>query len=87
MFNPNADRELIESTTVACDPDLLAVCTTNGERFGGEEVVRLALMIWRRFGRRLPDAASAWRRLHGNNCEDAAFGALVVWGMLHGMEG
>ena len=49
----------------------------NGEVFSHAEHANLAFAIWRRWGRSLPDAASAWRRLFQNSCTEEQFAALV----------
>ncbi len=55
----------------------LSVTTTNGEVFSTEDHLRLALLIFKRWGKDPRAAASAWRRLLQNNCEDSRFMAMV----------
>lgn len=51
--------------------------TVSGEWFEAEESAQLAFLIWKRWGRDLPAAAAAWRRLMQNSTTDAQFEALV----------
>jgi len=43
-----------------------------------EQSCQLALLIFLRFGKDLPQAAAAWRRMLENDCSDSAF-AKLVW--------
>jgi hypothetical protein len=56
------------------------VTTTAGERFSASESAKLAFLVFKRFGRDVAAAASAWRRLLGNSTPDAAFEALATEG-------
>lgn len=49
----------------------------NRELFSGQDSCNLAWLIYRRFGRDMAAAASAWRRLLGNSCSDSQFAELV----------
>ena len=59
----------------------LDVTTANGERFSTEQSADLAYMVYRRFGRNIPAAVAAWRRLLENNCDDVHFEALLALSM------
>jgi hypothetical protein len=43
----------------------------------------LAILVFRRFGRDLREAADRWRRLVGQECEDRDFAQLVWDGYRH----
>jgi hypothetical protein len=45
--------------------------------FSNDDHQILATLIYRRFGCDVADAASAWRRLLGNNCSDREFRMLL----------
>jgi hypothetical protein len=53
------------------------VTTTAGETFTAEQSEELAYMVYRRFGRNLSAATSAWRRLLQNNASEGQFEKLV----------
>lgn len=53
------------------------VTTTAGETFSFEEHCQLAALVFKRFGRDIPAAASAWRRLLQNCCSDEQFKEMV----------
>jgi len=53
------------------------ITTTSKETFTHGHACDLAWMIYLRFGRDMPSAAAAWRRLLQNNCTDAQFADLV----------
>ncbi len=57
--------------------DNLDVRTTAGEPFTGRDHARLALLVYRRFGRNAASATAAWRRMLENNCPERDFMALV----------
>jgi hypothetical protein len=53
------------------------ITTTKNERFSYEDSCDLAWMVYRRFGRDLYPATTAWNRLLQNNCDITQFQALV----------
>jgi len=53
------------------------ITTTAGETFLHEESCQLAALIFKRFGRDVAIAASAWRRLLRNSCTDEQFWEMV----------
>ena len=53
--------------------DNLAVTTTNGERFSGQQSAELAYLVWLRFGQDDNAACAAWNRLLQNNCPVSEF--------------
>ena len=57
------------------------VTTTAGETFSHEDHCKMAVLIWRRWGRNMAQAAVAWRRLFQNNCPDFDFERLVDEGI------
>lgn len=57
----------------------LAVRTTAGDIFTGDESAKLAALIFKRFGREVEPAVAAWRRMLGNNTTSADFLELVEW--------
>jgi hypothetical protein len=66
--------------------------TTAKEIFSALESTQLARLIYKRFGRDIPAAADAWRRLLQNNCTDNQFIELLQlsfdWEKIQGhMEG
>lgn len=50
---------------------------TKNEVFSAGDCCNLAWLIYRRWGRDMAAAASAWRRLLQNNCADGDFAELV----------
>lgn len=64
----------------------LSVTTTCGEVFSENDTADLAFMVYRRFGRDIDYAHSAWMRLLGNNCTVRSFENLVNKGALHAVE-
>lgn len=55
----------------------LDVKTTTNEIFTYAQSCELAHMVYVRFGKDLPSAASAWRRMLQNNASDASYMQLV----------
>lgn len=51
--------------------------TTNGSVFREEDHLRLAWLVYRRFGSDIGAGAEAWRRMLQNNCTDFDFEELV----------
>lgn len=49
----------------------------NGVLFTAEDSVKLAQIVFKRFGYDIPAATSAWRRLLQNGCTEEDFEALV----------
>jgi hypothetical protein len=47
-----------------------AARTTAGEVFTGQQTRELARLVFLRFGRDLPAATAAWRRLLENSCDE-----------------
>lgn len=64
MFSPNGRMV----------PSIQAV---NGTLFTAEESVRMAQLVFKRFGYDKSAAAAAWRRLLQNGCSESDFEALV----------
>lgn len=50
---------------------------TNGSVFREEDHLRLAWLIYRRFGNDIQAGAAAWRRMLQNDCTDLDFEELV----------
>jgi hypothetical protein len=50
-----------------------SVTTTADEVFTVKDTVRLAALIYKRFGYDAKSATAAWRRLHENNCSESDF--------------
>jgi hypothetical protein len=57
--------------------DPLAVMTTSGEVFTGEESKLLARLVYKRFGNNLPLSVSVWRRILQNSCTEDDFKKLI----------
>ena len=53
------------------------ITTTNREVWTQAESEDLAARVFKRFGRDIPAAAAAWRRLLQNNCSDEQFRDLL----------
>jgi len=56
---------------------MVDITTTNGERFSLQDSANMAWLVYRRFGRDLIEAAAAWNRLLGNNCDVSQFEKLL----------
>lgn len=54
------------------------IITTNGETFSLDEHKQLARLVYKRWGRDLEAAASAWRRLFQNSCTVEDFRELIA---------
>ena len=54
-----------------------SITTATGERFTGNDSCNLAWLIYSRWGRDIPAAASAYRRLMQNSCSDTALAEMV----------
>lgn len=73
----------IRNKTSGVDMDIK---TTYGETFNHNDSADMAYMIYRRFGRNIEAAHSAWRRLLQNNCELSQFEKLVTLGQCRSIE-
>lgn len=56
----------------------LSVRTTAGETFSDAETRQLAQLVFKRFGRDIPAATVAWRRLLQNGTSEHDFAKLVA---------
>ncbi len=54
-----------------------SITTTCGEKFTYSDHCKLAVMIYRRWGRDTAGAANAWRRLFQNSCSDEQFQKMI----------
>jgi len=57
--------------------DAYAIVTTNNDLFTEEDQVRLANLIFKRFGKEAEAATNAWNRMLGNNCSIESFMLIV----------
>lgn len=62
------------------DIEALGINAVGGVRFTGEDTVRLAFLIHKRFGYEDDAAMAAWRRMLGNACTVEAFVAMAQAG-------
>jgi len=60
----------------------LDITTTNGQVFTGEESTDMAFLVYKRFGRDIGAAHTAWNRMLRNNCSLKFFVQLVERGQI-----
>jgi len=60
----------------------LDITTTNGQLFTGEESADMAFLVYKRFGRDIGAAHTAWNRMLENNCSLKFFAQLVEHGQI-----
>ena len=54
-----------------------SITTVNGEKFSHQDSCNMAYMIYKRFGKDIDSAHSAWCRMLQNNCTVNQFIALI----------